>query len=510
MPLKDNTNKLKSRIKPYNRLRRIFSLETLRESDQETDFENNSALTSEFKQVNIDCASNTEDIALTISPDLSIHESLDNPGMAQANSANANIISPSDIFQSLRVPDAIKDLPHFDGNPRLLFEFLNNVEEIRSLISCTEGTPYGSLLLRAIRNKITGPANEVLNMYGTQLDWTQIKQNLILHYSDKRNETSLIRDLHGIKQQGKTVERFYSEVIEILATMTNHVQIHESEANVIKAKRDLYTEMCLNAFLSGLKEPLGSTVRAMKPETLAVAFSYCIKEQNISYARYDQSVSRTDNKLHTIPNKTILMARPSPSEILPPRNNPFIMNRTPNLQHFNNPLNQHRFNFNNRTQTPNTSTILPRLPQPSQSQNFFSRPQRPFNAYQTQPRQNSFPMRPNNLNLPKPEPMDISSGNTRQSRNSFRPQNPGQNPSNKELFNVNCEPYPDNIDANYQELDSYYENQYLTQNYGTEDNQNIYEQPEQNYQSHNSGINTQHEIDDTNFQTGASTSPLDT
>lgn len=38
--------------------------------------------------------------------------------------------STLDIFNSLRIPDAIKDLPKYDGNPGLLHEFITNVEEI--------------------------------------------------------------------------------------------------------------------------------------------------------------------------------------------------------------------------------------------------------------------------------------------------------------------------------------------------------------------------------------------
>lgn len=501
-----SNNTLRSRNKPYHKIRRFFSLETLKESEQESELGNTSASISDLYRVEIESASNLESITLNapIFSNSSIDQNSNNSKMTTSGDANAQIITPSDIFQSLRVPDAIKDLPHFDGNPRLLFEFLNNVEEIRSLISCTEGTPYGQLLLRAIRNKIIGSANEVLNMYGTQLNWTQIKQNLILHYSDKRNETSLIRDLHGIKQQGKTVERFYSEIIEILATMTNHVQIHETDANVIKAKRDLYTEMCLNAFLSGLKEPLGSTIRAMKPDTLAIAFSYCIKEQNISYARYDHSALRGDNKPHVALNRTLPLTRQSPPNTSIPRNNPFAINRPPNQQNFNKPPNQHNFNVNNHTLNSNTPTPFYRSPQ-----NFPFQPQRTVNPYTIQSRQNSFPTRTNNFNLPKPEPMDISSGNTRQSRhpqsNIFRSQPSG----NKELFNVTCTSYPNDTDSNYQELDNYYENQYEDQNYGTESIQ-LEQTGKNNYPSEDSEINTQYEIDDTNFPTGASTSPSDT
>lgn len=381
------------------------------------------------------------------------------------------VLTADNIFNSLRVPDAIKDLPKFEGNPKLLFEFINNCEEILDLINCTSGTPYGQLLLRAIRNKIVGPANEVLNMYGTPLIWDNIRENLILHYSDKRNETSLIRDLHGLKQGGKTVENFYSEVIEILATMTNNVQIHERDEAIIQSKRDLYTEMSLNVFLSGLREPLGSTIRAMKPQTLAIAFSYCIKEQNISYSKMDTN-SRNSNVTN---NRTQPNFRQQP------------VNQQPRYQSFNRPRPQN-FNFRNQ----------------GSSQNYRTN----FNNYQ---RSNTPFLRQNNPNLPKPQPMEISTGETIQrpinihrTNNSFRPQN--QNFSNnRELYNIstnNIPPHqcscphsnqnPVNGNNSFQNLDTYYDFDHETPGW-TNDNERT---------------NVEEPTEDANFRSNASMNQL--
>lgn len=403
--------------------------------------------------------------------------------MATNDNGSNHVITAKDICEALRVPDAIKDLPKFSGNPKLLFEFLNNVDEIRSLISCTEGTPYGNLLLRSIRNKIEGSANEILNMYGTPLDWATIKQNLIHHYADKRNETSLIRDLHGIKQGNKPVEKFYNEIIEISATMTNYVQIHEQDNNVVKAKQSLYTEMCLNAFLSGLKEPLGATVRAMKPDNLATAFAYCIKEQNISYARYDNSVLR-------IPQ----YVRPT--------------NRTHLAQ--NNALNptfrQIAGNPNYRTpmiSNPNNLPQATKFPQHNNIQVNQSLPQNPNYQFN----------RTNISQLPKAEPMEIGSANTRQTRsqnsrqneyprnNFFHPTGPA-NFVSKELFNVSSlENSNPNMSSNVQEPTHYHDEEadqlFVNENQDWDPSQDFNQSPEQN---------PCYEIDDQNFWQIASTS----
>lgn len=206
------------------------------------------------------------------------------------------------VFNNFRIPDAVKQIPEFDGNPRLLYDFIENVEEILLSASSINRLSYAKVILRAIRNKIVRDANEVLNMYGTPLVWENIKNNLILHYSDKRNETSLIRDLHALKQGSNTVEKFYSKIIEIFSCITNHIKVHEKEAAVLNSKHNLYEEMCLNTFLSGLREPLGSTIRAMKPSSLVEALNFCLKEQNIHYLQNSSTLSTNKSDKKPIPS----------------------------------------------------------------------------------------------------------------------------------------------------------------------------------------------------------------
>lgn len=420
----------------------------------------------------------------------SLSDIFENENMAQAAAEAA-----SQVINCLRIPDAVKDLPRFDGNPRLLYEFLNNVEEILALTAEIDGTAYSKILLRAIRNKIEGSANEVLNMYGTPLEWGQIKTNLILHYSDKRNETSLIRDLHTLKQNNDTVEKYYSQIIEIQATMFNHISIHETDVNVIKAKKDLFSEMCLNTFLAGLKEPLGSTIRAMRPESLPVAFSYCIKEQNISYTKHE---SPSFPKLKPVfPQLSLPSFKSTPFQMQQihhqqPHRGPYQVNQL--QQRLSSPFSQ-RPNIPNFFNRPNTTA--PNRP------TLFNRPnfqQRPYPTFNQQPR----PFAPNPLNAqsrPKPEPMDTSSGFSHLKQN-LRPNNfsnfgsQPQQPKfiSKELFNINEGDY-DHIYSNdnfHSNLDRYY-------NYETTDATS--EEPT---------VEEEPEIDETNFQLPGLTDPSDT
>lgn len=353
---------------------------------------------------------------------------------------------PSLILDSLKIPDIVKDLPVFDGNPRCLHEFLTNVEEILGLLVEIDGTNYAKIILRAIRNKIVGPANEILNIYGTPLIWENIKSNLILHYSDKRNETSLIRDLHNLRQTNQTVQEFYSSIIEILSTINNNIMIHETNSSVIEAKQKLFAEMCLNTFLSGLKEPLGSSIRSMRPNTMAEALSFCINEQNMFYVKkqsnYTNFLPRQDNR-NFFPTQ--------------PYNSRFRNGFIPQVARQTYPMTPFTFSIPGNQNQPRFS------PNPQTNRaNIFgqNRPSIPFAQRNYSPDGQNIQTsnNPNNLNtqrnrqniLPPPEPMDISSGythlrrptSTQVRRNMTQPQN---------LHNINFSNPP------YTYLDDYYQ-----------------------------------------------------
>lgn len=282
-------------------------------------------------------------------------------------------------MDSLKIPDAVKDLPAYDGNKNTLYEFIGNVDEILTIINEEVGKPQYNVIMRAIRNKIIRQANEILTMYCTPLDWKIIRETLILHYSDKRNETNLVKDLHQIRQNNDSMEIYYSRIIEIFSTIINHVRVHELNQNVINSKCGLYAEMCLNVYLSGLKEPLGSIVRAMRPKTISEAFTFSIIETNITYMRNPNYSHVNDKKPITNPRQ----------------------NQT--FQKFS------------------SYTVRPNFPDNNRFPNKFQR-----NHYTGYNPNNTFYRNTNFTN--KPTPMDTSSGNTRfnHAHNHFRPHHSNQ------------------------------------------------------------------------------------
>jgi hypothetical protein len=99
------------------------------------------------------------------------------------------------------------------------------------------------------------------------------------------------------------LEKYFARIIDIQSTIINHIKLNEHSGINIRAKRELYEEMFLNTFLAGLKEPLGSMIRAMRPLSLAEAFTNCLKEQNMAYMKRGTATNITAVPQRLVPPK---------------------------------------------------------------------------------------------------------------------------------------------------------------------------------------------------------------
>lgn len=200
----------------------------------------------------------------------------DEAAIAQQEQMMANA---EKIVKTLQTPQGINILQPFDGNPVKLHSFIRSVENVIPFIDALENTPYHSVWLQAIRNKIVGDADTVLEVYGTELKWETIKANLIAHYNDKRDSTTLTRELF-MAHQISSIEDFYARVQHLLSLLVNHANIQITDSAIRTDRIKTYNDNALQVFLAGLKEPIGGNIRARQPKTLKEAFDACIEEQN--------------------------------------------------------------------------------------------------------------------------------------------------------------------------------------------------------------------------------------
>lgn len=205
----------------------------------------------------------------------------------------ANPVDPDVIFKVLR------PVPEFDGNPNVLTRFIKLCDQIcTAYLSNAQGSELSNLcLINGILNKITGPAARTINSNGIPESWLGIRNSLINNFSDQRDETALYNDLSVATQGSMSPQEFYDHCQNLFSTIMTYISLHETIATTIEAKRTLYRKLAMQAFVRGLKEPLGSRIRCMRPDSIEKALEFVQEETNIMYMqqRADSTSERKFN-----------------------------------------------------------------------------------------------------------------------------------------------------------------------------------------------------------------------
>lgn len=200
-------------------------------------------------------------------------------------------MDPDTIYKALR------PVPEFDGNPNVLTRFIRICDQI--VIQYLKNEPGAELvnlcLLNGILNKITGNAARTINSNGIPESWQGIRNALINNFSDQRDETALYNDLSLLSQGNSTPIEFYDKCQNLFSTIMTYVTLHEAVGTTIEAKRELYRKLTMQSFVRGLKEPLGSRIRCMRPATIEKALEFVQEELNVMYLqqRNDHVEKRT-------------------------------------------------------------------------------------------------------------------------------------------------------------------------------------------------------------------------
>lgn len=262
------------------------------------------------------------------------------------------------IYKSLRL------LPEFDGNPHILTRFINLCDSlVVTYFRVGPGHDLSNLaLINGILNKVTGPAARLINSGGIPDSWSGIRSALINNFADHRDETALYSDLSIQTQGSSSPQEFYERCQNLYSTIMTYITLNESVVTTIEAKRTLYSKLTLQAYLRGLKDPLGSRIRCMRPETMEKALEFVQEELNTLYLQQR-------NEGHTKKE----WAQPSPSNSALNYNLP-LNNFAQKLPVFNMPSHSRQYSPN----IPGPSRHHPMPPQPVQGW-------RPNNMQQMQP-----------------------------------------------------------------------------------------------------------------------------
>jgi hypothetical protein len=309
-----------------------------------------------------------------------------------------------DRINSLKI--ALTVIPDYDGNANQLHRFITTCETVLTqYFDVAQPNHFNNqVLLHSVLNKLKGKAEEVVTINGV-FSWNEIKQVLIKNFADQRDENCLNRDLINMRQDNETTQEFYNRCMHMLSTIINYVNLHEQDENKKICKREFFSSQTLKTFLSGLKDPLGVTIRTMRPEDMPTALQYIKEEENIHYLQKRQG---SQNNFQ----KPLDLNKFGPHN-LPPRPVAF-----PNL---NRPLYSERQNFSQ-------NNYRPVYPNPYEN-NQWNRPQYPYNPS----RQFSRPQSNN-----KPGPSKPMSGFSYRSANiPLRPYMPINNHTCQTTYQTN-------------------------------------------------------------------------
>lgn len=320
----------------------------------------------------------------------------------------------------------LKCIPEFDGNPTELHRFISTSDSIINNFydRANPASFMNTFILNSIINRLSGTAKLVANIQNVST-WQELKTTLYSHFADQRDEACLNRDLIMLKQiQNETPQQFHDKCLQLLNTICSYIDIHEQTVEARTLKREFYLTLTLRTFLSGLREPLGTTIRSMKPSNLNEALQFIVQEENAHRLRnYSHPVNSTK----------------------------------PKFNHFNN---QNRYNsFNQRGQnyipqnfsyrpnsTPFPSQPIDIRPRPIHNQKFFTNKQ-VFGSSRSNvnTNRNAFAPKRNYQQQYEPTPMSISTRQTyrpnyqnNNQQSNFNQQSSYQRPTfiSEELFNA--------------------------------------------------------------------------
>lgn len=193
-------------------------------------------------------------------------------------------------------------VPQFDGNPLELSSFLDTSNTLINQywdpnpqrVNCVQNIT----VIYGIYSKLVGKAREVYSICIAK-DWHSVKSALVAHFGDQRDENGLLFDLDQLRQHlNEPSLQFYTRVMSNLSALHNYVDIHENLVQNRTVKKTFYNTHALKIFLAGLREPLGSTIRAMKPCTLAEARQYIIAENNIRHLQKPHNFENNNQIKH--------------------------------------------------------------------------------------------------------------------------------------------------------------------------------------------------------------------
>lgn len=240
-----------------------------------------------------------------------------------------------DLKDISRLPDCVKELQTFDGNPVQYTSWVHSVENILRDYEIVKAKPLYRAILQSIRQKVRGRADAALisyNIFGE--DWPPIKKCLSLHYADKRDIRTLEHQLGQLSQKNLSLDEFYASINHQFSLIINKIKTEDYSDETMNALIESHRSRALDIFIRGLNGDLPRMLTIQKPQTLPEAYASCLEIQNLNYRNIP--IHRRDFN-NTIVAPINQMFPPKPEQFRPRTNQLTTQHRNQayNIQHQN-------------------------------------------------------------------------------------------------------------------------------------------------------------------------------
>lgn len=254
------------------------------------------------------------------------------------------------------------NIPHFDGNPKLLNRFISAVEHLFKAFQdkVNINATINTCLFDTVLSKLTGRAAELIVSRSELNTWALIKPVLVHSFSDQRSIDCLIQDLLGLKPlKNENPIIFGMRIQDSRSLLFSKLNAGTDDAATKLIKIQHYDEFALKTFLNGLPYNLQLITRLKQPDCLEKAMSLVREEENFIYFKNAQN---TNLRQPLISNKYQKPDMTQPRQTYTP-------NYKPNFN----------YNSNYNPQRNNNNFPRPFMNFPQQNFQSFSQPNNPHN-----------------------------------------------------------------------------------------------------------------------------------
>lgn len=243
-----------------------------------------------------------------------------NPVTVESNLALPK--TPKDLDDIRKLPDCVRDLQIFEGNPVQYISWVHSVESILRDYEIVREKPIYRAILQHIRQKVRGPADTALISYNIfDESWDKIKNCLSLHYADKRDLQTLEYELSTMRQKNNTIDEFYARVNHQLSLIINKLKTDNYSVETVEALISCYRNRALDVFIRGINGDVSRMLTIQKPRTLPEAYTSCLEFQNLHFRnisihpRYSNNVTTPINQMSKNTNFIKLQAPQRPLNV---------------------------------------------------------------------------------------------------------------------------------------------------------------------------------------------------